>query len=536
MPKKAFFAILIFIFISLACGLNSPAGLKTSPSSIPFLTASKGAPQNLPTENNSELPAAPDGTEQTGRSAGIDLLTDSSGTATPDAPPTLAPQAELALYPSEWYPLNATDVSGDFSVTALGWGIPDNELLTQPGPGFKFVRVDAVLTNHSSAYRKIWSEGQASLKDDAGNKYNANKVFFRYELPDQGQLQVAPGEHLRHEFFFSVPQNVSVLTFQYDICSFNDDAHCDKLIAIPLVKASTGGSVPPEINFPDPNIHAMGEVLTQGNKAFSAIRWEVIPPSQQTLDKDTPTGINLIKVSVAVANLGQKSDAMGMGTPGTLWISLKDRSGRYFVSDSWDFGRDNHIQPGEWAQGRYYFQVPPGAVGLELVVDAIDPVKNWPALTRTFISLGEQPVLKDSALGQMPGSLAPNAVPLGQPGQVGSLQITMMKVDFPNTSACSDLNPGERAVLVTASVQNNTSSEVQEYSLQADLKDSQGISRAFCDQKDVSPAANHQVGKLAAGETRTVQYSYIMLEKPGDLWLAQYNLESPDKKIFFLLK
>jgi hypothetical protein len=210
-------------------------------------------------------------------------------------------------------------------------------------------------------------------------------------------------------------------------------------------------------------------------------------------------------------------------------VHLKDRLGRYYVADAWAEG---YLLAGEWAQAEYSFQVPPGVAGLELVVDIVDPVKKWPTLSRTFIGLGDQPVLSDSALSHMLGSLAPNALPLGKPGQVDSFELAVQKVDFPNTSACSDIKPGERPVLVTVSVLNDTSADAESYALQAFIKDHQGFYYASCNRKDDRQA----YGPLSPGASLSAQYSFLIPDLPGDLFLAQSKIGETDKKVFFLLK
>lgn len=536
MSKKTFLLLFTAIFVSLACALSTTGAPQNGSSPIPPGLTTGGTPQKLSADNQGgDLPASPDLTEPGGRSAGIDLLPGASGTATPDVPPTQAPQAELPLYPHEWYPLNASGASGDLSVTVLGWGLPtkDESGDDKPASGLKFVWIDVVFYNRGSAYQQVWwgLRGPASVKDDAGEKYDVTNLYFIYEKKETSRVQIAPGEHLRRELFFAVPENVAALTFQYALCSDNKilSDQCDQFIAIPLAKVSAGGVVPPEINSPDPGAHALGELITQGDFTFSAVRWEVMPPSEQTSNKDIPRGINFVKVGLAVANMGQQKNAMN--ATGSLWVSLKDSSGRYFETASSSFG-PGQISPGEWAQGQYFFQVPPGTAGLELVVDAIDPVKRWPTFTRIFISLGDQPALAATSLEQMPGSLALNAIPLGQPGQLGAYQFAVKKVDFPNTSFCSDIKPGQRAVLLTVSELNTGSSTITGYDVWAFLKDSQGNYHGSCYSEDDGP----KVGELAAGATRMFQYSFIIPDVPGDLWLVQYNFMSKDNGVFFILK
>jgi hypothetical protein len=290
----------------------------------------------------------------------------------------------LPLQPDEWYPLNATQESGDFSVTVLGWGIPGKEETVQADPGFKFIWIDVVLYNHGSPYLLFYPGMQATLKDEAGKEYSLNDLVFRYENDSAGNANIAPGEHLRHEFYFTVPENFSPLTFHYDICSGNSGS-CGEPIQIPLAKAPASAQAPAETNAPDPATHAMGEVITLGQQAFSVIRWQVAPPSGQPRPgADYPKGINLVQVNIVLANLDQQ--AMKTDATSGLWINLKDKTGRYYKVDTWGFGGLGQLEPGEWQQGYYTFEVPPGVEGLELVFDS-GPVKKWPALTRTFVSL-----------------------------------------------------------------------------------------------------------------------------------------------------
>jgi hypothetical protein len=532
MPKNVvMFMLILMIFASLACVFSTPEASKPSlstsapaqsPSSTKQITQVSGQEASVPTIAQSPT--------NTGRSAGIDLLQDSPAqTATPDNPPTLAPQGEFLIIPNEWYKINSSNTVQDFLVTVLGWGISDRELKVNPEPGKKFVWVDAVVSNHSKAYIKFWSEGQASLKNETGEKYKPSLIDFRYEKADQGDFQIAPGEHLRHQYIFSVPQNETQLIFQYNACAGNDKVRCDHPAAIPLSKIPSGETPAPEIKAPDANAYPMGDIITVDDKAFSVYRWEVFTFSQFTPAQDAPQGIFLIKVSLAQSNLGQEKDTLGM--TGRLWVNLKDETGRYFVPDL-SKGPDGQIEPGERIQSDYYFQIIPGVKGLELVVDVIDPVKKWPTLKRTFISLGAQPALMASVLDKMPGSIAPNAVALGQPVQLGNYMLSVEKVDSPNTSFCAEIKKGQRAVLVTVNEKNTSNTTIVGYALKALLKDSQGKSYEACYMDDKS----QKLGELEAGASKTIEYSFIIPDAPGDLWFAQYNFMAKDKKIYFLMK
>jgi hypothetical protein len=302
MPKKTLLFVLFCLGISIACAISPLAGSPGQPTYAPGDAVTVEQPMEThgsPPATGRLAPATPPASE--GRSAGIDLLPGSSGTPTPNIPPTLAAQPMLPLQPDEWYPLNATQESGDFSVTVLGWGIPGKEETVQADPGFKFIWIDVVLYNHGSPYLLFYPGMQATLKDEAGKEYSLNDLVFRYENDSAGNANIAPGEHLRHEFYFTVPENFSPLTFHYDICSGNSGS-CGEPIQIPLAKAPASAQAPAEINAPDPATHAMGEVITLGQQAFSVIRWQVAPPSGQPRPgADYPKGINLVQVNIVLA-------------------------------------------------------------------------------------------------------------------------------------------------------------------------------------------------------------------------------------------
>jgi len=465
-----------------------------------------------------------------GRSAGISLIPEASGTATPNIPPTLPPLPKQYIYPAEWYWLNASDGSDYFSMTVVGWGLPPSgEIKSQLEPGNKLVMVEAVLHNKSNSYIKIWSEGQASLKDLSGNKFSSKNIFFIYEKKDSGDLIIAPGEHFLHTFIFSVPENTSGLTFQYDICSGNSSDLCGQLLSIPLVQ-DTSGKSPSGTNLPDPGIYKFGEVITLEDRVYAVIRWEAVSLlNPEKNDEGNPFGTNLLKVRLVTVNLGNQNIETGLNNNGVS-IDLKDGSGRYFPK-AMGHGMDAQIEPDEKAIIETYFHVPPGSMGLELVLDSVDPVKGWPTITRIFINLGDQPALAETSLSQMPGFLAPNAVPFGQSGKVADSQFTVIKVDYPSISMC-DIPPGNRAVLVTVNEMNTGNQMLVGWPYRVFLKDSQANFHDTCDQDD----DGQTVGELQPNESRNIQYSFILPDFQGDLWLMLNNASVNKNKVFFLLK
>jgi hypothetical protein len=529
--------ILVCLAVSAACSLSPSAASTSRPTPAPQAAGTPVPPVANPPATSLPLPATP--TSSTGRSAGIDL-SGSAATAAPNVPPTLAPQAALHLVEDEWYPSNVTesDTVRNFSATILGWGIPKSISVgeatgdqkgVQAKPGYHYVRLDLALYNGGREYLDYSPISQLILQDDAGNNYDQDpSIHFIYEADSPGNSNLAPGEHLRQNFYFTIPDDAGLVTLRYDICASNDGA-CGEYIYLPLNKIPDNAQPPAEFTIADQGTHPMSEVQTVGDLAFSVIRWQVETPTADPTNSNRLPGVNLVGVTMLIANQG--TAAISTDATSGIWVSLKDHTGWYFPVDNVSTGWGGQIEPGEWMQVYYAFQAPPGVAGLELVIDTGEPAK-WPVLERTFVSLGDQPALDLSPIEQMPGSIAPNPIPLGQAGAIGPFQISVQKVAFPNTSACGDIPAGYKSILVTASGINTSSEKKETYALQTYLKDSHGNQFSACNTENDSIATSG----LDAGATMNLVYSFLVPDFGGDVFLIEKSTEWDSSKIFFALK
>ncbi len=535
MSKRPVFFALVCLAVSAACALFPSAASTLQPTAVP-LAADSPAQPGAPAAPATSLPLPATPTSAEGRSAGIDL-SGPSGTITPNVPPTLAPQAKPLLVPDEWYPLNAAAAGSDFSVTILGWGVPTTVLASESSgdktitadPGYQYLRIDAIITNLGSANTEFWPGSQARLKDSAGQVYSPNDLEFRYESGSAGNAHIAAGEHLRHNFYFTVPTNAGGLTFQYYPC-FGNSVQCpNDVVELPLAKTAASAQAPAETVTLDSGAYKLGEVITIGKVAFSVIRWLVETPPADAMASDRPPGVNLVGVNVLIANLDTK--AFNTDATGGIWVGLKDKTGWYFPTDNFTTGWGGQLEPGEWMQVYFAYQAPPGVGGLEFVIDSGEPAK-WPQISRTFISLGDQPALDLSQIEQMPGSIAPNPIPLGQAGAVGPFQVSVQKVAFPNTSACGDIPAGYKAVLVTASGVNAGSTKEETYAVRTFLKDSHGNQFSACNTENDSIATSG----LEAGATMNLVYSFLVPDFGGEIALVELAPGTGSPKIFFALQ
>jgi hypothetical protein len=104
----------------------------------------------------------------------------------------------------------------DLVIQVLGVSYPTGTEVIRPKEGYKFVAVDVQVENQGSSVQEVTSVVQMYLKDDTGQKYTFHlgaQSVIGGGLPDD---ELSPGERIRGQIGFQVPQNVKSLIFVFD--------------------------------------------------------------------------------------------------------------------------------------------------------------------------------------------------------------------------------------------------------------------------------------------------------------------------------
>ena len=104
----------------------------------------------------------------------------------------------------------------DMVIQVLQVSYPAGNEIVKPKQDFKFVAVDVTVENQGSATQEITSIAQMYLKDSIGQKYTFHlgaQSIIDSGLPDD---ELNPGERIRGQIGFQVPENVKGIIFVFD--------------------------------------------------------------------------------------------------------------------------------------------------------------------------------------------------------------------------------------------------------------------------------------------------------------------------------
>jgi hypothetical protein len=107
------------------------------------------------------------------------------------------------------------EISG-VAIQVLGTSHPAGTEIIQPRQGYHFVGVEVQVENRSESVQEINSVVQMYLKDSSGQKYTFHlgaQSLLDSGLPDD---ELQPGERVRGEIGFQVPDNAGGLIFVFD--------------------------------------------------------------------------------------------------------------------------------------------------------------------------------------------------------------------------------------------------------------------------------------------------------------------------------
>ena len=132
-------------------------------------------------------------------------------------PLAMEPPEDLEIIPSfEIYQVEDPIEISDLVIQVLGVSYPTGTDIVKPKEGFKFAAVEIQIENQGSTVQEITSVLQMYLKDETGQKYTFHlgaQSLLDSGLPDD---ELQPGEKVRGEIGFQVPESAQELVFVFD--------------------------------------------------------------------------------------------------------------------------------------------------------------------------------------------------------------------------------------------------------------------------------------------------------------------------------
>jgi hypothetical protein len=253
----------------------------------------------------------------------------------------------------------------DSVLTVLGWeNVPGNDF-SKPDAGNKFVAVELLIVNNSQSAMSVSTLMQMSLKDNTGQKYDVD--FLASTATNAGSVdgELAPGEKVRGEVGFQIPETAQGLQFVFDDSIFGTGKVFFDLGAEPL-KLEPPVSIAGESSQQSYNI---GDVVAMGTTTITVN--QVTNPAGDQFNQPDP-GNKFLVIDLTIQN--QSATAISFSSLLQTW--LKDASAQKYDVDlmasvaSGNSSPDGEIAPGETVRGQICFQVPATATGLTFVFDA----------------------------------------------------------------------------------------------------------------------------------------------------------------------
>lgn len=132
-----------------------------------------------------------------------------------EAPSELAGETQ-----QQQYSIGEQVAIGDMALTVNEVTYPSGDEFTQPDEGNKFVVVDLTLENMGSEAEQVSSMMQMSLKDDTGQTYDIDLMASMASGGSTPEGEISPGEKLRGQVGFQVPEDATGLAFVFDASVF----------------------------------------------------------------------------------------------------------------------------------------------------------------------------------------------------------------------------------------------------------------------------------------------------------------------------
>lgn len=466
---------------------------------------------------------------------GINLLTPldiqpTVGIETRPPPPAVRESTLPALGSGvavSYYPLNEYFTQAEITLVIMGWGQPAVGAEAQPDPGQKFVMVDLVLKNEGEDILVVAPEVQMTLQDARGTTYPVESRF-RYSrgVAHPFQEGVLPGEHVRGQIMFQVPQDSYEFTFIYNPQPWWQAAP----FVVMLPASAAAESLPAGLFSIRAETHAVGEVVTLGGQlSFVVNGMEVERPA-------AAEDFRYVILDLEVVNLGRQTL-----TDSSWRVGLRDITGQQYELDSSPLLHANtiginplplvpmNLAGGERVRGEVSFKVSPDAEELIFLLGITNPASFNSWLERAVVSLGEWPQPQGPPVS-LPGAQAPVAVPKGVTAQVDALAVTVTQVAYPQETQWGRAAPGSKWVTVQLMVENNQSTSAEFPSQDGLLKDQIGRYYSLAAFK----LGTDSGGPLFPGESVEALLEFMVPLQSRELYLVYPTREH--QKVFFALQ
>lgn len=132
-------------------------------------------------------------------------------------PLTVEPPANIAGETlQQTYKIGDVIAMGTTNITINEVQYPTGDQFNQPNAGFKFLVVDLTIENTSTTAISVSTLLQMSVKDPNGQKFDVDLMASVVSGGSSPDGEIAPGEKLRGQVGFQVPENATGLVFVFD--------------------------------------------------------------------------------------------------------------------------------------------------------------------------------------------------------------------------------------------------------------------------------------------------------------------------------
>jgi hypothetical protein len=132
-------------------------------------------------------------------------------------PVAMAPPEDLDLIPTlDIFQIEDEILISDLLIQVLDVSYPTGTEIIKPKEGFQFAAIDIQIENQGTSVQEITSVVQMYLKDETGQKYTFHlgaQSLLDSGLPDD---ELQPGERVRGQIGFQVPEAAQELIFVFD--------------------------------------------------------------------------------------------------------------------------------------------------------------------------------------------------------------------------------------------------------------------------------------------------------------------------------
>jgi hypothetical protein len=248
---------------------------------------------------------------------------------------------------------------GDLAVAVLGWDEIKPSQFSKPEAGQKFVGVETVIVNLGKKPVSISSLGQGSLRDEESQKYDPNLMAGTAGNLPQLSGVILPGERLRGNLNFEVPESIKTMEFRFVPEMFGSD---DELAV--MLDAKPGKVEAPKMIKGEsmPKTAKVGEAVKSGDftitlNSASVGKTGMLKPAK---------GNRYVVVDVTITNDSKKKQPLSTA----LQMNLKDDQGYHYgvsigaTASSKAKTPDGELSAGDKIKGQIGFEVPTTAKGL----------------------------------------------------------------------------------------------------------------------------------------------------------------------------